>query len=53
MIPKEKNVKECRIETKDSPSGLGGHTAFVMSFHYAMHPFEVEMFPYRKQEGIA
>lgn len=33
--------------------GLTTHTAFVMSFHYAMYPFEEAMFPYRNQEGIA
>ena len=41
-----------RVELLSS-SGLGGHTTFVMSFHYAMYPFEVGMFPYRKQEEIA
>ena len=101
MIPKEKNMNECRIETKEeieaylaklryalehgaeltiqmerkvdndreiqytnrytiadlfpneNPYDAIKRAAFVMSFHYAMHPFEVEMFPYRKQEGIA
>lgn len=41
-----------RVELLSS-SGFGTHTAFVMSFHYAMIPFEKEMFPYRKQEEIA
>ena len=41
-----------RVELLSS-SGLGTHTAFVMSFHYAMHPLEAGMFPYRKQEEIA
>lgn len=30
--------------------GVGAHTVFVMSFHYAMIPFEKDMFPYRKEE---
>lgn len=30
-------------------SEYGNHTAFVMSFHYAVTPFTSEMFPYRKQ----
>ena len=30
-------------------SEYGNHTAFVMSFHYAVTPFTPEMFPYRKQ----
>lgn len=30
-------------------SEYGNHTAFVMSFHYAVTPFVPEMFPYRKQ----
>lgn len=28
-------------------SEYGNHTAFVMSFHYAVTPFTLEMFPYR------
>lgn len=28
-------------------SGAGNHTAFVMSFHYAVIPFAPEIFPYR------
>lgn len=30
-------------------SEFGGHTTFVMSFHYAEIPFTPDMFPYRKQ----
>lgn len=30
-------------------SAYGGHTTFVMSFHYAEIPFAPDMFPYRKQ----
>ncbi len=29
-------------------SSYGNHTAFVMSFHYAVIPFTPNMFPYRK-----
>lgn len=29
-------------------SAMGGHTTFVMSFHYAEIPFTSDMFPYRK-----
>lgn len=29
-------------------SECGNHTAFVMSFHYAVMPFTQDMFPYRK-----
>ena len=36
-----------RIELLDS-FGFGEHTAFVMSFHYAIKPFCREIFPYRK-----
>ncbi len=32
-------------------SAYGGHTAFIMSFHYAEIPFTSEMFPYRKKGG--
>lgn len=28
----------------------GGHTTFVMSFHYAEKPFTPDMFPYSKQQ---
>lgn len=31
-----------------TPTESGEHTAFVMSFHYAMRPFSQELFPYRK-----
>lgn len=30
-------------------SEFGGHTAFVMSFHFSTKVFTPEMFPYRKQ----
>lgn len=30
----------------------GGHTTFVMSFHYAETPFTDEMFPYRKKGSL-
>ena len=36
-----------------STSGVGTHTTFVMSFHYAMIPLDKEQFPYRKKEEIA
>lgn len=29
--------------------GLGKHTTFVMSFHFAEKPFAEEVFPYRKE----
>ena len=34
-----------------NPNNAGGHTAFVMSFHFAEQPFEAQMFPYRKNAG--
>ena len=30
-------------------SAFGGHSIFIMSFHYAETPLTREMFPYRKQ----
>lgn len=36
-----------RVEMFD-PAEYGNHTAFVMSFHYAITPFSQEVFPYRK-----
>ena len=30
---------------------FGKHTAFVMSFHFAVEAFTADMFPYRKQES--
>ena len=39
-----------RVELLD-PNNGGGHTVFVMSFHFAERPFDTTMFPYRKQEG--
>ena len=36
-----------RVELLDS-AGIGNHTVFVMSFHYAAIPFGQEIFPYRK-----
>lgn len=36
-----------RIEMLD-PNGFGSHTAFVMSFHFAVKPFSQEDFPYRQ-----
>ena len=36
-----------RVELLDL-TGFGQHTAFVMSFHYAVTPFSRERFPYRK-----
>ena len=51
-----KNVKvssEHRSTDKNSfiklLSGFGGHLTFVMSFHYAVIPFQPAMFPYRKR----
>ena len=40
-----------RVELLD-PSGMGGHTAFVMSFHFAEKPFSKEEFPYRKKSDV-
>lgn len=31
-----------------NPTNFGGHTTFVMSFHFAEHQFKKEDFPYRK-----
>ena len=36
-----------RVELLDV-NGFGNHTTFVMSFHYAVIPFNREVFPYRK-----
>lgn len=36
-----------RVELLDRSEG-GMHTTFVMSFHYAIKPFDQEIFPYRR-----
>lgn len=33
-------------------SGIGEHTTFVMSFHFAEIPFSDEVFPYKSRGGI-
>lgn len=40
-----------RVELLD-PSGIGNHTAFVMSFHFAEAKFTREDFPYRNAKDI-
>ena len=39
-----------RVELMDA-RGVGDHTTFVMSFHFAEKPFSQETFPYAKKEG--
>lgn len=39
-----------RVELLNSMA-VGGHTTFVMSFHFAAKPFCEEVFPYCKEES--